>query len=337
MRKSPKRPHFCADDGKNKHVKTKKKKNTAAVFVASREKVMSGMRTRGQKRRIGQRDVWDLIVNNDDICFKHILPRLNGTDLKFLYEVNGETRKLIKRSSREEELKEEFKVSEMSSISTLEFVWENRSFWPSWWGEGETSFCRSVAYTNKLELLKWAREEKECKWDSWTIDAAAGYGNLEMVKYCVANECPIDEYACAYAAESGNLECLKCLREEAKAPWDSDTASWAAAKGHLHILEYLVERKYDQYSKVACEYAAQYGHLDCLKYLRETAKAPWDDWSVLYAHEKNHTECLQYLLDNDCPLPEDWSYEGGVLHTTDSDDDYYDVTDEDDDSYTHTW
>jgi hypothetical protein len=36
-----------------------------------------GVRTRAQKRRIGQRDVWDLIVNNDDICFKHILPRLN--------------------------------------------------------------------------------------------------------------------------------------------------------------------------------------------------------------------------------------------------------------------
>ena len=106
---------------------------------------MSGVRTRAQKRRMGERDVWDLIVNNDDICFKHILPRLNSMDLKFLYEVNGETRKLIKRSSREEELKEEFKVNEMSSISTLEFVWENRSFWPSWWGEGETSFCRSVA------------------------------------------------------------------------------------------------------------------------------------------------------------------------------------------------
>ena len=28
--------------------------------------------------------MWDLIVNNDDICFKHILPRLNGTDVKFL-------------------------------------------------------------------------------------------------------------------------------------------------------------------------------------------------------------------------------------------------------------
>ena len=32
----------------------------------------------------------------DDICFTHILPRLNQTDLKFLYNVNSETRKLEK-------------------------------------------------------------------------------------------------------------------------------------------------------------------------------------------------------------------------------------------------
>ena len=51
--------------------------------------------------------------------------KLNGTDLKFLYGVNTETRKLIKRSSRKGELKEKFKVREMSSISTLEFAWEN--------------------------------------------------------------------------------------------------------------------------------------------------------------------------------------------------------------------
>ena len=32
------------------------------------------------------------------------------------------------------------------------------------------------------------------------LDAAAYQGNLEMVKYCVANECPIDTGACADAA-----------------------------------------------------------------------------------------------------------------------------------------
>ena len=119
----------------------------------------SGVRTRAQKRRIGERDLWSLIVKCDDICFTHILPRLNATDIKFLYEVNTETRALVKRSSRAGDLKEKFGVNEMSSISTLEVAWEH---FP--WGTlkhvrmGKTYFCLEVAETNKLELLKWARE-----------------------------------------------------------------------------------------------------------------------------------------------------------------------------------
>ena len=265
-----------------------------------------------------ERGLWDVIVNNDDICFQHILPRLNGTDLKFLYEVNTETRKLIKRSSRAGDLRKRFNVEKMSSISTLEVAWKHYP-WGTVGKDGlrmyETDFCNRVAKTNKLELLKWAREEKKCKWDYDTIGRAALQGNLEMVKYCVANECPIGTYACACAAENGHLEVLKYLREEVKVTWDSRTASWAAAKGHLHILEYLVERKYDQYSVYACALAAENGHLDCLKYLHETAKAPWDSATVQGVHWNNQPECLQYLLDNNCPLPLFWRYEGGVLRT----------------------
>ena len=103
-----------------------------------------------------------------DIVEKHVMCKLNGTDLKFLYGVNTETRKLIKRSSRKGELKEKFKGSEMSSISTLEFAWEHFP-WEAYDYDveeetAETYFCRKVAQTNKLELLKWAREEKECEW-----------------------------------------------------------------------------------------------------------------------------------------------------------------------------
>ena len=126
--------------------------------------------TRGKKRKVGQRDLWDLIANNDDITFKHILPRLNATDLKFLHGVNTETRALIKRSSRKDDLRKDFKIEEMSSISTLKFAWEHKSLWSSDWDE--TYFCWKVAETNKLELLKWAREEKKCKWDVVTINVA---------------------------------------------------------------------------------------------------------------------------------------------------------------------
>ena len=245
-----------------------------------------------------------------DIVEKHVMCKLNGTDLKFFYEVNTETRKLIKRSSRAGELRKKFQIEEMSSISTLEVAWEHISIW---WRE--RFFCENVALTNKLELLKWAREENKCKWDKSTIEVAAFIGNLEMVKYCVTNECPIDKRACENAAENGHLEVLKYLREEAKAPWDSVTAYLAAQSGHLHILEYLVERKFDKYDACACWCAAMNGHLDCLKYLHETAKAPWNYRAVWEAHHNNHIECLQYLLDNNCPLPSNWRYEDGVLHT----------------------
>ena len=143
---------------------------------------------------MGARDsLWDVVVKWDDICFKHILPRLDLNDVKFLYGVNTETRALIKRSTRANDLKEKFKVKRCRRYR----LWSLRGsiiVWPRWFGRvDEPYFCCEVAKTNKLELLKWAREEKKCEWDEWTIDEAAYQGNLEMVKYCVANECPIYE------------------------------------------------------------------------------------------------------------------------------------------------
>jgi len=271
----------------------------------------SGATTSAQSRSIGLRDLWDMIVNNDDVCFMRILPRLNQTDIKFLYDVNSETRALIKRAASSGiTLKDKFKVEEMSSVSTLEFAWNNMH-----WGTAnrlgfklnKAWFCWQVASTNKLELLKWAREVKGCEWNTDTIDAASYQGNLEMIKYCVANGCPGVLGCCESAAHGGQLECLKYLHEELHAPLDSETAILAAESNSLHILEYLVERKYvfDD-TEEACRRAAEYGYLDCLKYLHETAKAPWDAEAVRRAHENNEPDCLQYLLDNDCPLPEGW-------------------------------
>ena len=86
------------------------------------------IRTRGQKRRrmIWEfRDslLWDVVVKNDDVSFKHILPKLNSNDGKFLYEVNSETRKVMKRSSSESDLKKRFRDKDMASISMVEWGW----------------------------------------------------------------------------------------------------------------------------------------------------------------------------------------------------------------------
>ena len=201
---------------------------------------------------------------------------------QILVRVNSETRKLIKRSSRAGDLKKRFKVEEMSSISTLEVAWEHYP-WGTYDHEVEARWTKHFSAGKLLERINSScssgyERRKSVSGMKRRFQSAARQGNLEMVKYCVANECPIDEWACANAAEGGHLECLKYLHEEAKAPWDWRSAAWAAANGHLHILEYLVERKYDKYDAYACEYAAENGNLDCLKYLHETAKAPWNYW-----------------------------------------------------------
>ena len=203
-----------------------------------RRRAMSST-TRARERRAGERNVWDVIVNNDDICFKHILPRLNQTDIKFVYDVNSETRALIKRSSRKGELKKKTLKIEEGKKWMLEFAWENRSLWPSWWSERD--FCWRVALTNKLELLKWIREEKKCEWDEETISIAARRGNLEMVKYCVANQCPVSEEVCTDAASNGRLKVLKYLHEEAKAPWDSEAIAEAYFNCKHDCLQYLLD------------------------------------------------------------------------------------------------
>jgi hypothetical protein len=161
-----------------------------------------------------------------------------------------------------------------------------------WWYEDGTLFCEE------------------------TINQAAEDGNLEMIKSCLARNCPMDgKDACARAAFGGSLECLKYLHEDVKVPWDSETASLAARNGHLHILKYLVEREYDEFDGEAVVWAAERGHLDCLKFLHETAKAPWDSKATERARLHSEDECLQYLLDNNCPLPEGWRYEHGKLYT----------------------
>ena len=224
---------------------SKRRRRTRGVFDMNASS--GAVPTRLGKRKVGRRDslLWDLIVNNnDDICFTHILPRLNGTDIKFFYDVNEETRALIKRSSRAGDLKKRFKVEEMSSISTLEVAWEHYPIkYDMWMDEpymDEPCFCSRVAETNKLELLKWAREEKECEWDEETINVAALQGNMEMFKYCVAND-QYHVFSCERAAESGHLDCLKYLRETAKAPWDSWAVRRAHENNHPECLQYLLD------------------------------------------------------------------------------------------------
>ena len=191
--------------------------------------------------------LWNgLVLHHKDVFVSHVLSKLNTTDRWFFACVNRESRGVLKYAGvNVSELK--WAVWECSSISTLEWAWNHMP-----WGAKSKSgrvmdqawFCEQVATTNKLELLKWAREVKHCEWDEWTIIEAARKGNLEMLKYCFSNDCPYDEKeACKHAAIEGHLDCHRFLFAKVKPSRETEkeVAVQATGWGHLGIVKYIVE------------------------------------------------------------------------------------------------
>ena len=96
--------------------------------------------------------------------------------------------------------------------------------------------------TNNLEFLKWTREVKQCAWDKNTIYRAAYRGSLEMVKYCVDNDCPMYVDVCSVAASNGHLDVLKYLHEHG-CPWDWETLWEARECNRIDCFNYAIEQK----------------------------------------------------------------------------------------------
>jgi len=176
-----------------------------------------------------------------DIFETHIVPKLRPkSELKFLKMAFKNARDAVERSKIE--VGEKFNISEFTSISQMELAWDNYD-----WDEDEVEgtqkwFCSEVAGMNKLEYLVWAREVKNCDWDSCTINKAAEQGNLAIVKYCLENGCPLDEYACMCAAGNGHLDVLKYLHEH-DCPWNLNACLCAHRYNHDDCLNYLIEQK----------------------------------------------------------------------------------------------
>ena len=298
--------------GKNLSGAQKRKKKR------EKEEAVERARANMERLKLGPTKLWTgLVTHHKDVFVSHVLSKLNGTDRYFFSKVNRESWEVLKYAG--------VNVSglgwgayECSSISTLEWMWNNIP-----WGKkdkrgrvmDQVTFCSGVAFTNKLEFLKWAREVKQCEWDEWTINAAVAMNNLEMLKYCFSNGCPCDEEkSCKGAAVRGHLDCVRFLFDKVKPSRDTEkeTAIQATCGGHVEILKYFVEeRKIPDGLKSECMCnAAMHGKLDCLKYLLgEEAKAPLNDWQyIASARHYEHPECENYLLEKGCPEPTDEEY-----------------------------
>ena len=168
--------------GAQKRKKRKEKEKAAKEAVAEMERL-----------KLGPTKIWTgLVLHHKDVFVSHVLSKLNTTDRYFFQKVNRESRDVLEYAGVDvSELG--WAIYECSSISTLEWAWNNMTGERKirWKSDGSSLVLLEVAETNKLELLKWAREVKQCEWDEETITVAADKGNLEMLKYCFSNELPV--------------------------------------------------------------------------------------------------------------------------------------------------
>ena len=182
-----------------------------------------------------------------DLFEKEVLTKLDAIDLKIFYDLCRASREVVIRSKIKLNNERRY-VSDVESMREFQLAWEHYR-----WGEedmygnemNQGRFCLRVAQTNNLEFLKWAREVKHCAWDEETIGCAAIQGNLEIVKYCAENGCPMDAIACSDAASNGHLDVLKYLHEH-DCPWDSYTCQYAHDNDHIdcsHCLHYAIEHE----------------------------------------------------------------------------------------------
>ena len=292
--------------GKNLSGAQKRKKKR------EKEEAVERARANMERLKLGPTKLWTgLVLHHKDVFVSHVIPKLNGTDRCFFSKVSRESEDVLAYAGVDVS-KLHWDVHECSSISTLEWMWNNIP-----WGKkdkrgrvmDQVTFCAGVAATNKLEFLKWAREVKQCEWDERTIKAAAFKANLEILKYCFSNGCPCEEKeACTQAAAGGHLDCLRFLVDKVQPSRGTEmqAAGEAACGGHVEILKYFVEERkmIEEVGKFTLvSGAAKYGQIDCLKYLIEEAKVPPHAWHVAHARYYEHPDCVNYLLEKGSPEP----------------------------------
>ena len=148
--------------------------------------------------------LWRIVTDHPDIFDTHVVPKLNGNDVKFFYDVNSESRAAIQKSSNAS-LPDAFEIGDFDTKSTISWALEKCS-------ENRERFCWRMARIGNLELLQFLRENG-CLWDDWTCWNAAGYGHLDCLKYAHEHGCPWDEKTCSEAAKNRRLECLQYAHE----------------------------------------------------------------------------------------------------------------------------
>jgi hypothetical protein len=194
--------------------------------------------------------------------------------------------------------------AEKGLLQGVQFVHSLDPVTYKWYG-GNSNPCSRAARGGQIEVLQWLRAEGY-PWNECDLSEACVNGHLTTVQWMRSLDPPVDwdGYECYKAAESGNVELMKWLREQDRPwsrPWSAreDDDGWdcmnnAAAGGHFDMVQYLLAQGCE-WSEYTCMRAASGGHLEVLQFLRSNQGPSGErkevcPWNAQECHEEAKRE-----------------------------------------------
>uniref|UniRef100_A0A7S1V2C5 Uncharacterized protein n=1 Tax=Sexangularia sp. CB-2014 TaxID=1486929 RepID=A0A7S1V2C5_9EUKA len=97
-----------------------------------------------------------------------------------------------------------------------------------------------AAYSGSVAVLEYVVEQHGAALTPGAARAAALHGHVEVLRWLLARECPLDDGVIVEAARGGHVPALECLVDEFGVALVDEAADGAAHRGHLEALQWLV-------------------------------------------------------------------------------------------------
>ncbi|PNH00537.1 Ankyrin repeat domain-containing protein [Tetrabaena socialis] len=156
-----------------------------------------------------------------------------------------------------------------------------------------------------LDRLTWLKG-RAYSWGWETTQAAAAAGNLDALRYLLAEGCPVKEVTLGVVAGSGQLAALQALHAHSSTfTWQPTVLALAARGGHLPVVAWLLEQQFvglQQFPSLLLE-AVLSGSMELLALLRDRG-CPLGEHDFFYAAEAGSEEVFEWLLAQGCPVTE---------------------------------
>jgi hypothetical protein len=163
-------------------------------------------------------------------------------------------------------------------------------------GDPDEELSLYAAKSGTVDCLKYIYEK------GWPIahgslSIAVEEGNLDCVQFLARFDCqfPVLHHSLVESAAAyGRYDCLRFLLERSNGPYNGEiAATYAAEEGNLDCLR-LLHEKGCPCNTQAILFAVEEGNLDCVKYLHEQG-CPWsEELLLIYASRSCNPDCQMY-------------------------------------------